>query len=100
MREVVHVNSRQDTLQRDTGVCGKRLIKNTVVFSTDQSPVPMVTIWTSFKTANAKCTNKHYNEVRVLYISLFVHTGKDVKAYKQHFQYSLLIKQLNIIHNN
>jgi len=88
----VHVNSMGDKLQRDTGACWRRLIKNTVVFSRDQSPVPMVNIWTSCKliltwrlTATAKFTNKHYNEVRVLYISLFVHTGKDVKAYKQHF---------------
>ena len=50
MREVVHVNSTQDTLQRDTGACGKRLVKNIIVFSTNQSPVPMVTIWTSSKT--------------------------------------------------
>jgi len=47
--EEVHVNSVGDKLQRDTCAYWKRLIKNTVVFSTDQSPVPMVNIWTSCK---------------------------------------------------
>jgi len=66
MRVEEHVDSMEDKLQRDTGVCWKRLIKKTLVFSTDQSPVPVVNIWTSCKliltgplTATAKCTNKH-----------------------------------------